>query len=58
MISKVKSRYLKMTHKYGIYIPKTYKHDMQLEKQNGTNLWRISWEKDMKNVQVYFDVKD
>ena len=54
MISRVKSRYCKQMHKYGIKIPKTYKHVMQLDKQNGTNLWWIVWEKQMKNIQVAF----
>ena len=58
MISRVKSRYWKRTHRYGIKIPKNYKHVMHLYEQNGTNLWRLAWEKDMKNVQVAFDVKD
>ena len=58
MISKVKSRYWKRTHNYSIKIPKTYKHDMQLDEQNGTNLWRIACEKEMKDIRVDFDVKD
>ena len=31
---------------------------MHLDKHNGTNLWRLAWEKDMENIQVDFDVKD
>ena len=58
LISKVKSRYWKRTHKYGIEIPKTSKHAMHLGKKNRTNLWRLSWDKYMKSVQVDFDVKD
>ena len=58
MISKTKSRYWKQTHKYGIEIPKNYKHAMQLDEQNGTNLWWIAWEKETKNVQVAFDLED
>ena len=58
MISRVKSIYWKQTHKYCIKTPKTYKQSMQLDYHNGTNTWRLAWEKDMKNVQVNFDVKD
>ena len=58
MIYKVKSRYLKWTHKYSFESPNTYKHAMQLDNHNGTNLWWIDWEKEMKNIQVAFDVKD
>ena len=39
IISKVKSRYWKRTHKYDIKIPNNYKHDMKLDDHNGTNLW-------------------
>ena len=42
MIYKVKSRYLKWTHKYSFEIPKTYKHVMQLDEKNGTNLGWIA----------------
>ena len=52
MISQVKSRYWKWTHKYGIEIPNTYKQAVQLDDNNGTNLWRLDWQKDMQNVQV------
>ena len=45
-------------HSYGIKIPKTSKHAIQLDEQNGTILWRLPWEKDIKNVQFAFDVKD
>ena len=58
MISKVNSRYCKWTHKYGIEISKTYKHAMQLDNQDGTNLRRLAWDKEMNNVQVAFDLED
>ena len=58
MISKVKSRYWKRTHKYGMEIPNNYKHVRQLDEKNGTNLWRLDWEKEMNNFQVDFYIKD
>ena len=57
MIIKVISRYWKCTHKCGIIIPKTYKHAMQLYEQNCTDLWRIAWENDMRNVKVSSSIK-
>ena len=57
MIYKVRYRYWKRMHKYSIKIPNNHKHAMQLDKQNGTKLWRLYWEKEMNNVQVAFDIK-
>ena len=58
MISEVKSRYWRRTHKYGAKITKTYKYAMKLDEQNGTKLWQPSWEKETNNVKVAFYVKD
>ena len=39
MISKVKAKYWRMTHKYGIRLPKTAKEALQLDKMNGNDYW-------------------
>ena len=58
MISRFNSKYWKLTHKYGIEIESTYRNSMQLYEQNCTNLWRLAWDKEMKNIKVDFDIKD
>ena len=39
IISKVKSRYWKTTHKFGIRLPKTTKEALQIEKITGTDFF-------------------
>ena len=58
IISKVKSRYHKRTHKFGIQVPKTVKEALQLDSDTGTDLWRKAIEKEMKAVQPAFKFLD
>jgi hypothetical protein len=36
-ISKVKSKYWQRTHKYGIEVPKSVKHALEIDQKNGDN---------------------
>ena len=40
VISKVKSRYWKITHKFGIRLPNTVAGDFELDRLNGNDFWR------------------
>ena len=37
-------------------MPKSEKHALELDKQNGNTLWQDSIAKDMKNVHVAFQI--
>jgi len=39
IIGSLNSRYHKRTHKFGIEIPKTIKHALQIDKETGTDFW-------------------
>lgn len=39
IIGKVKSRYLKASHKYGVHLPHSVKEAFQIDKETGTNFW-------------------
>jgi hypothetical protein len=54
IISKVKSRHWKRTHKFGIRVPKTVKEALEIDAETGTNLWKLAIEKEMKNVMPAF----
>ena len=54
IISKVKSRYHKRTHKFGIRIPKTVEEARDIDRINGNDLWEKALEKEMSNVRVAF----
>jgi hypothetical protein len=58
IISKVKSRYWKKTHKYGIKLPKDAKRAMEIDAETGTDFWAKSLSKEMKNVRPAFNILD
>jgi hypothetical protein len=58
ILSKVKSRYWKRTHKFGIELPKTVEDALALNRKNDNNIWKLAIEKLMKNVQPEFNFLD
>ena len=52
ILSAVKSRIRKMTHKFGIEIPQSVEHAKQIDKQNGNTLWQDALALEMTNVDV------
>ena len=56
IIAKVKTRYQKRTHKFGIEIPKTVARALEIDEENGNTYWRDAIAKEMKNVRVAFDI--
>ena len=56
ILKKVKSRYWKRTHKYGVEVPKTVAEAYALDRKNGNNLWREAIEKEMRNNRVAFEI--
>lgn len=53
-ISKIKSKYWQRTHKYGIEIPKSVAHALELDAKNGDTRWWDAIMKEMANVRVAF----
>ena len=58
IISAVKSRVRKTTHKYGIEIPTSVEHAKEIDRRNGNTLWMDALAKEMYNVGVAFEVLD
>ena len=58
LVKKRSARYLKKTHKFGVQVPKSQRHAMELDKQNGNTFWQDSIAKEMKNVRVAFKILD
>ena len=56
IVSKVKSKYWRTTHMFGIRVPKTVDEALQLDEENGNTFWYDAIQKEMKNVRVAFDV--
>ena len=58
VIMKVKARYWKRTHQFGIELPKTIEEALAIDKKTGTDFWRTAVEKEMKVVDKAFEFWD
>ena len=58
IVSKVTSRVVKRTHKYGVRVPKSIREAYELDKVNNNSLWRDAIEKEMQNVSIAFEIMD
>jgi len=54
IIGKVKSRYWRTTHKFGIRLPHSVAEAYCIDKETGTDFWTRAIEKEMKNVRIAF----
>ena len=51
IIAKVKSRYWKTTHKFGIELPHSVEEAFAIDKRNGNSFWRDAIEKEMSKIK-------
>ena len=58
MISAVRKRYHKTTHKFGFEVPKTVRRAHELDKENGNTRWRDAIVKEMDAVKTAFKMLD
>lgn len=58
IISAVKTRVRKTTHKYGIEIPASVEHAMRIDRENGNTMWQDAVSKEMRNVGIAFEILD
>ena len=56
ILSAVRARVRKTTHKYWIAVPTSVEHAKQLDEQNGNTFWMDAMEKEMTSVGVAFEV--
>jgi len=56
IISKIKSKFFKTTHKYGIRLPNSVEDAIAIDRMNGNTLWWDALMKEMKNVRPAFEV--
>ena len=56
IISAMKMRLQKTTHKYGIEIPTSVEHAMEVDWKNGNTMWRDVLALEMFNVGVAFEI--
>ena len=58
IISAVRARVRRVTHKYGIEIPTSIEHAYELDRKNGNDFWRKAIEKEMTELGVAFEILD
>ena len=56
IISSIKTRAKKSTHKYGIEIPTSVEHAYELDKRNSNTFWQDAIKKEMHNVGIAFEI--
>lgn len=56
IVSAVKARTRKVTHKYGIELPSSVDNAYELDRKNGNTHWRDAICKEMRNIGVAFEV--
>ena len=56
IVSAVKARVVKKTHKFGIEVPATVIDALKLDKENGDTKWRDAISKEMRNVRTAFRI--
>jgi hypothetical protein len=55
MINKLKSRYWRTTHKFGVRLPHSVAEAMKIDTNCNNSLWRQAIDKEMKNVRPAFE---
>jgi hypothetical protein len=55
IIAKLKRRYWRITHKFGIQLPKTVEEAIQIDRETNTTFWTDAIKKEMEKVNIAFD---
>ena len=55
IIGKVKKRYWKTSHKFGVRLPHSVQEALQIDKETGTDFWWQAIQKEMRKVMVAFE---
>ena len=58
ILKKVKTKYWSTLHKYGLELPKSISHTLDIDRRSGTDFWRKAIEKEIRNVFPAFDMMD
>jgi len=52
IIAKMKSKYWRVTHKFGIKLPHSVEEALRIDAETGTDFWRRAIEKEMRRVKI------
>ena len=57
-IAKVKARFIKKFHKFGVEVPASVEEAYRLDQNNTNTFWRDAIKKEMTNAYVAFHILD
>ena len=57
IVSAIKARVNRASHKYGVELPRTVKEAIQLDARNGNTFWNDAIDREMVNLKVAFDIR-
>jgi Reverse transcriptase (RNA-dependent DNA polymerase) len=58
IIKKIKAKYWRVTHKFGIRLPKSVDEALRIDVENGNTLWRDAIEKEMAKAKISYTAVD
>jgi len=58
IIGKLKKRYWRTTHKFGVEVPHSVDRALQLDAENGNTLWYDALKKEMDKIMIAFSFRD
>jgi hypothetical protein len=58
IISKVKYKYWRTTHKFGIRLPHSVEEALEIDRQTNTEYWRKALNKEMAKVKAVWEQRD
>ena len=58
IIGKLKSKYWRTTHKFGIRLPKDAREALQIDEDTGMDFWKRVIEKELRQVKVAWEARD
>lgn len=56
IISKLKARLRRVTHKFGIRLPRTITEALEIDKETGTDFWWNAIKRELDKIMVAFDI--
>jgi len=56
IIAGINSRVRRITHKYGIEVPRTIEEALRIDRANGEKHWQKAIDKEIKNLKVAYDI--
>jgi hypothetical protein len=55
ILNKVKAKYWRTTHKYGVRLPKNVAEALRIDLENGNTFWRDALNKEMTKAKIAYE---